>query len=167
VYPLAAVTPEPDWRLACVLVALVALAVVASFVGRLDVERDQVTAAARAVAQLAVVSLVIAATLRSLWASLALVLLMYVVATLTAAQRVGVPIRQAYWVGMAIGAGALPVTCLAVGSGVVPLNGAGIIPIAGIVIGGAMSASTLTGRRAYDELKGHVRDIGGVEPPRS
>jgi putative ABC transport system permease protein len=29
-----------------------------------------------------------------------------------------------------------------------------VIPIAGIVVGGAMTASTLTGRRAFDELSG-------------
>ena len=37
----------------------------------------------------------------------------------------------------------------------IPLNGAGIIPIAGIVIGNAMTAATLTGRRAFDELSAH------------
>jgi putative ABC transport system permease protein len=37
---------------------------------------------------------------------------------------------------------------------VVPLTGAALVPVAGIVIGGAMTASSLTGRRAYDELAG-------------
>ena len=58
---LAATTaPTPDWRLAVVLVALVALGVGASYVGKLGVERETVVASVRAVAQLAVVSLVIA-----------------------------------------------------------------------------------------------------------
>src|SRR6185436_12767453 len=39
--------------------------------------------------------------------------------------------------------------------GVVPFNGPGIIPIAGIVVGNMMTASTLTGRRAFDELSGN------------
>ena len=76
-------TVSPDWRLAVVLVLLVALAVVASVVGRLDVERTQVVAAVRAVAQLGVVSLVIAAALASVWWSLAFVLLMFTVASVT------------------------------------------------------------------------------------
>jgi putative ABC transport system permease protein len=155
VHPMATLAPASDWRLALVLTALVALAVLASAVGRLGVGRDHITAAARAVTQLAVVSLLITATLQSWWASTAFVLLMYLIATATSARRVGVSTTQAGWVGLAVGAGALPVVGLALGSGVVPLNGAGLIPIAGIVIGGAMTAATLTGRRAFDELAGH------------
>lgn len=81
------------------------------------------SAAVRAAVQLAVVSLVIAAALSSLWFSLT------------------------------FAAGALPVLGLCLVSGVVPFNGAGVIPVAGILIGGAMTASTLTGRRASDEIK--------------
>jgi putative ABC transport system permease protein len=51
----SAATVSPDWRLAVVLVLLVALAVAASVVGRLDVERTQVVAAVRAVVQLGLV----------------------------------------------------------------------------------------------------------------
>jgi putative ABC transport system permease protein len=158
--PLTTTAPTPDWRLALVLVLLVALAVAASAAGRLGVGRQQVTAAVRAVVQLAVVSTVIAATLRSLWWSLAFVLLMYVVATATSARRVRVPGGQVGWIGLAIAAGAVPVIGLALGSGVIPFNGAGIIPIAGIVIGNAMTAATLTGRRASDEL---VAGFGSYE----
>jgi putative ABC transport system permease protein len=113
-----------------------------------------VTAAARAVIQLSVVSLVITAALRSLGWSLAVVLVMYLVATGTSARRIGLPRRQVAWVGLAVAAGVLPVLALSLGSGVVPFTGAGIVPIAGIVIGGMMTASTLTGRRAFDELVG-------------
>lgn len=155
--PLAATTtaPSPDLRLAVVLVLLVALAVAASYVGRLGVERNQVTAAVRAVVQLALVSLVIAAALRSLWWSLAFVCLMFAVATATSAGRIGVPPRQVPWVMAAVTAGAVPVLVLILGSGVVPFNGPGVIPIAGIVIGNTMTAATLTGRRAYDEIASH------------
>ena len=83
----AAATPEPDLRLAVVLVLLVAVAVAASYVGGLGVEREQVVAAVRAVVQLAVVSLVIAAALRSLLWSFAFVGLMYLVASFTSAKR--------------------------------------------------------------------------------
>ena len=47
---------SPDWRLAVVLVLLVAMAVGAALAGRLGTERGYVTAALRAVVQLAVVS---------------------------------------------------------------------------------------------------------------
>lgn len=145
-------TVSPDWRLAVVLVLLVALAVVASVVGRLDVERTQVVAAVRAVAQLGMVSLVIAAALASVWWSLAFVLLMFTVASVTSTGRIGTPRDQLPWVAFAIASGALPVLALVFASGVVPFNGPGIIPIAGIVVGNMMTAATLTGRRAYDEI---------------
>jgi putative ABC transport system permease protein len=147
-------------RLAAVLVALVVLAVATSYLGQLGVQRDHVTAAARAVVQLAVVSLVIAAALRSVWWSAAVVLVMYLVAVGTSARRINLVPMQWPWVGTAIAAGVVPVLVLSLGSGVVPFNGAGIVPIAGIVIGGMMTAATLTGRRACDEL---VQQFGSYE----
>jgi putative ABC transport system permease protein len=156
----AAPAPTPDWRLAAVLVVLVVLAVAASYFGQLGVQRDHVTAAARAVVQLAVVSLVIAAALRSVWWSLAVVLMMYLVAVGTSARRIRLMPSQWPWVAAAIAAGVVPVLVLSLGSGVIPFNGAGIVPIAGIVIGGMMTASTLTGRRACDEL---VQQFGSYE----
>ena len=137
------------------LVALVALAVTTSYVGRLGVGRDHVTAAVRATVQLAVVSLLIAAALDSVWWSFVVVLVMLLVAVATASRRVDVIRSQVPWVGLAIVCGVFPVLALSLGSGVVPLNGAGIIPIAGIVVGNMMTAATLTGRRACDELVGH------------
>ena len=149
-----ATAPSPDWRLAVVLGVLVVLAVAASYVGHLDVERTHLTASARAVVQLAVVSLVITAALGSIWWSLAFAVLMFSVATWTSAGRIDIPLAQIGWVGAAIAAGVVPVLALILGSGVVPFNGAGLVPVAGIVIGGAMTAATLTGRRAYDEISG-------------
>ena len=149
----AAVTP--DWRLAVVLVVLVGVAVVAALVGRLGTERSYPTAALRAVVQLSLVSLVISAALASVWLSLAFVLLMFVVATVTSTGRIRTPRGQMPWVGLAIASGIVPVLALIFASGVVPFNGPGIIPIAGIVVGNMMTASTLTGRRAFDELSGH------------
>ena len=160
----------PDWRLAVVLVVLVALGVTASWVGDLGVGRDQVTAAVRAVLQLAVVSLVIATALQSVWLSLAFVLLMFVVATWTSGGRLDVPRGQLPWVAAAIAAGLLPVLALVLASGVVPFNGPGILPIAGIVVGNTMTAASLTGRRAFDELtaqSGSLRGRSGAGPDQS
>jgi putative ABC transport system permease protein len=156
----ASVTPAPDWRLAAVLVALVGIALTTSYTARLGMGHEHVTAAARAVVQLAVVSLLITAALASLWWSLGAVLVMYAVATGTSGRRIGIPAGHVPWVGVAIAAGALPVVALSVGSGVIPLTGPGIVPVAGIVVGGMMTAATLTGRRAFDEL---VSQFGGYE----
>ncbi len=156
----AAGTVTPDWRLAGVLVLLVAVAATASALGRLGVERQHLTAAVRAVVQLSVVSVVIAAALASVWWSLAFVALMFSVAALTSTGRIGSPRSQLPWVAAAIAAGVLPVLGLVLASGVVPFTGVGVIPVAGIVIGGTMTAATLTGRRAYDEL---TRSFGTYE----
>ena len=149
---LLTAAPAADWRLAVVLGVLTTIAVVVSALARLEAAREQLVATVRAVVQLAVVSTVIAAVLASVPWSLAFVVLMFAVATATSTRRLGVPARQAPHVGLAIGLGAVPVVALCLGSGVVPFTGAGIVPVAGILIGGAMVAATLTGRRAFQEL---------------
>jgi putative ABC transport system permease protein len=148
-----ATAPTADWRLAVVLMVLTVAAVVTSRVGGLGVEREQAIAAARAVVQLALVSAVIALVLRSLVWSLGFVLVMFTVATLTSTRRLGLPVSAASWVGLAVGAGAAPVVALCLGSGIVPFNGPGLLPVAGIIVGGAMTAATLTGRRAFQEMR--------------
>lgn len=153
--PGVVIAPEPSWRLAVVLVILLAIAVAASLWGRLGAHREQVTAAGRAVVQLALVSLVIAAALRSVWWSAAFAALMFVVATFTATRRLDVPRARAALVGAAIAGGAVPVLALVLGSGVIPFNGPGLVPTAGIIIGGAMTGATLSGRRAFAELRDH------------
>jgi len=57
-------------------------------------------------------------------------------------------------------AGATPAVALVLASGAVPLRGEAVIPIAGILIGGAMTATSLAGRRLRDELS---RRRGEVE----
>jgi len=144
--------PTADWRLGLVLLALLGIAVTVSRVGRLGVGREQATAAIRAVVQLALVSLVIAAVLRHVSWSLGFATLMLAIATVTSTRRLRAGIRGLPLVGLAIAVGAVPIIALCLGSGVVPFNGAGVIPIAGILIGNAMTAATLTGRAVFHEL---------------
>src|SRR3954471_5263521 len=73
---------------AVVLAALVVLAVTAAAIGRLGAGRGLVTASLRAVLQLGAVSLLIAAVLRSWWATAGFVLVMVLVAAATSARRV-------------------------------------------------------------------------------
>jgi putative ABC transport system permease protein len=150
--PVSTLAPEADWRLAVVLVVLVAAAVATSWWGGLGVAREEVTAAVRAVLQLAAVSLLLVSIMESLSWSFAFVALMFVVATGTSLRRMQAPLTELPWVALSLGVGAGPVVGLVLVSGLVPLTGAGVIPIAGIIIGGAMTAATLTGRRAFDEL---------------
>jgi uncharacterized protein (TIGR00245 family) len=145
------------------VVALLLLTAIAAAAGRLSglgQDRPVVLAVVRATLQLAAVSAVLAAVLRSLWLSVAFVLLMLGIAAVTAAGRITRrPLRTAGAAcrvgasGLAIAAGAAPVVGVVLASGAVPLTGIAVIPVAGIVIGGAMTATSLAGRRLRDELE--------------
>jgi putative ABC transport system permease protein len=137
--------------LGAVLLVLVAVAVGAAAVGRLGTGRATVTAAVRAAVQLAVVSALIVVVVRSLWSSAAFVLLMLATATLTSARRMTHD-RSGLLAVLPIACGVAVVLTLVLLSGAVPLTGIAVVPVGGIVIGGAMTATSLAGRRALDEL---------------
>ena len=137
---------------AAVLAALVVVAALTARIGRLSVSREMVTASVRAALQLAAVSLLIVAVLQSWWATAAFVMLMVVVAAATSARRI-TTIRSGWPVLLPIAAGALPIGAGIVAAGTVPLTEVAVLPIAGILIGGAMTATSLSGRRALDELR--------------
>jgi putative ABC transport system permease protein len=141
-------------------VVLVVVAAVAGSLSGLGQSRPIVVAAARAGLQLAAVSALLAVVLGSLALSAAFLLLMLTVAAATSARRVtgaalGAPggLRRVATLAVPIGAGALPVVALVVATGTVPLRGVALIPIGGILVGGAMTATSLAGRRLFDELR--------------
>lgn len=146
---------EPGLPLAIALVLLVALAVAVSLVARLQLSRQVVWASVRAVLQLAAVSLIITAALSHLALAAAFGLVMFAVAVFTSAGRCGVRDRW-WWVAVAMAAGIVPVLLVVFLSGTAPLNGAALVPIAGIIIGNTMTGHTLVGRKAFDELRGTV-----------
>ncbi|WP_067449986.1 ABC transporter permease [Actinomadura macra] len=163
--------PEVGPVLALVLVALAAGAGVLARFGGLGLGRDMVVAAARAAVQLAVVSLVIAVVLRSAGWTAVFIAGMVVVAVATAGHRItGAVARSAWWTTLPIVAGVAPVLALLMASTLVPARPVAVLPIAGIFIGGAMSATGLTGRRALDELAARRGEYeGGLAlglPPR-
>jgi putative ABC transport system permease protein len=140
------------WGLAVALVVLVGIAAVVSLLGRFGISRALVTASVRAVLQLAVVATIIVAVVRSWWLTVAFVLVMLSVASFTSARRM-TRHRSGLLAAAAIGAGVLPVLAIVLLSGAVPLTGIAVVPVAGIVIGGAMTATSLGGRRALDDLE--------------
>jgi putative ABC transport system permease protein len=79
------------------------------------------------------------------------VAVMYVAASVTAGRRVTHG-ASAGWVAGPILASTLPVLTALLLTGVLPSNALAVIPVSGIMIGGAMTASTLAGRRALDDL---------------
>ncbi|WP_033218225.1 ABC transporter permease [Kitasatospora phosalacinea] len=144
----------------------VLLAVAALVAGRggLGHGRAVLRAGLRAAVQLALVALVIAWVVRSLWTSALFVLLMFAVAVRTAGRRVGEGGRSAArwewaWAAVPIAAGVLPVLLLLAATGLLPAKGITVVPVAGILIGGALTATSLAGRRALDELRSRHGEV--------
>jgi putative ABC transport system permease protein len=116
-------------------------------------------AAARAVVQLAAVSTVLAAAMTHLWSSIAVLLVMFVVATFTAARRTQAG-RSAAWMALPLAVGLLAVIPALLLTGLIPATGVALVPIVGIVLGGTMTASAVAAKRGLDALH---RRVGEVE----
>ncbi|SNT60490.1 putative ABC transport system permease protein [Asanoa hainanensis] len=143
-------TVSPSVTYAAVLVVLVVVAAAVAALARLRVSRALVVASLRAVVQLAAISLLIIAVLRSWGLTVVFVASMLTIAAFTSGGRVG---RRSPLVAVPILAGTLPVLALILVTGTVPVTPIAVVPIAGILIGGAMTATSLSGRRALETLR--------------
>ncbi|EWS91302.1 hypothetical protein SSIG_01727 [Streptomyces filamentosus NRRL 11379] len=137
--------------LGIVLAVLLVFAAVVAAWASLGRSREILVAGVRAAAQLAAVSLLIGWVVRSVAPLLGFVALMFAVAVWTAGRRI-TRNRSWRWAAVPIGAGVLPVVAALLLTGLVPVRGMALIPVAGILIGGALTATVLSGRRALDEL---------------
>jgi putative ABC transport system permease protein len=149
--------------LGVVLVVLLVAAIGIAAYARLADENEKysrgiATAGVRAAIQLAVVSALIGWVVHHVAALLGFVALMYGVASWTAGRRVT---RNATWrwAAVPVGVGSLPVVVLLVVTGLVPVNGLALIPVAGILIGGGLTGTVLGGRRALEELTGRAGEV--------
>jgi putative ABC transport system permease protein len=144
----ATVTPSVTY--AVVLAVFVCAAAVVAALARLGASRALVVASLRAVVQLAAISLLIVAVLRSWGLTAAFVASMLTIAAFTSGGRMG---RRSLAAAVPILAGTAPVLALVLLTGTVPMTPVAVVPIAGILIGGAMTATTLAGRRALETLR--------------
>jgi putative ABC transport system permease protein len=143
-----------------VAAVLVVAAVGLSGATRMGLERELVLAAVRAAAQLTVVGAIIALVFEHAGLAWAFVAVMLGAASLTSGRRLrGAPraIARAA-AAIALGAAAAIVPLLATGA--FDTRPRELIPIAGILIGGAMVATSVTGRRLIDRAE---EDRAGVE----
>lgn len=138
-------------RLVAAVLGLAIASAVLRRVAGLGNGRDEVLAIARATVQLGAVGLIITAVLASWWLTLVFVVLMTAVAALTSAGRMRVRGRALPL--LPIGLGALPVTAALLAIGLLPAEPISLVPTAGILIGNAMTATTLSGRRGLDSLE--------------
>lgn len=116
------------------------------------------SAAVRAALQLAAVSTVLAVALQRLWSSMLVLLVMFVVASITAARRSQAQ-HGAWWLAVALAAGMVMVIPLLTLTGVVPFTGVAVVPVFGIVLGGTMTASAVAARRALDALTQRAGEV--------
>ncbi|WP_419994589.1 ABC transporter permease [Streptomyces boninensis] len=152
---LLPVTPLLGYVLAALLLAAIAVAALAHLGdgrGRTPHWRAIGTAGLRAAVQLGAVSLVIGWVVHALGLLLAFVGLMFAVAAWTAGHRI-TQNGSWRWAAAPIAAGVLPVLVVLLLTGLLPLRGIALIPVAGILIGGGLTATVLGGRRALDELQ--------------
>jgi len=141
------------WPLIGLVVVLAGSAAVATWLAGLGRPSAVVIAAIRAVAQLAAVSLVIGFVLRSLALTAAFLALMIIVAAGTSAHRITGSLRpRSWWTAVPILAGIVPTLGAILLSTAMPIEPIAILPTAGILIGGAMTATSISGRRATEEL---------------
>lgn len=142
-----------DWvRLLIVCLVFTAAACAIAWFTGLTTPKPFLKAAVRAAVQLAAVSAVITVVLSHLGLTGVFLVLMAVVATVTSARRTGTG-RRGAWVAVAILIGTVPALGLLILIGLLPVEGIALIPVGGILIGGAMTATTLSARRALDALR--------------
>lgn len=143
----------PALGVALVLLAVLACAV--AWAGGTGHARGIAFASVRATLQLAALGAALTFIVTSLWFTAAFVLLMATTASWTAAGRVlsrRPTLREAAITGLPIVSASVGVVVSLVSAGVVPTRGIAIIPIIGILLGGAMTTASLAGRRALTEL---------------
>ena len=142
---------DAGFALAALCAAMAVAAALVYRISGLDRALSVPAAALRGAAQLAVVSLVLAAALRHLWSAVAVLLVMFAAASVTAARRSKAG-RSGLWLTVALAVGITAVLTPMLASGVVPLEGVALIPIGGIVLGNAMTSTSLAAKRALDAI---------------
>ncbi|GAB2633713.1 ABC transporter permease [Prescottella soli] len=148
---MSASLANPGLALFVLCAVMVACTAVVYRIARLGNPMTAPWAAARGALQLAAVSLVLAAALGRLWSSFLVLAVMFVAAAFTAGRRAKAG-RSAAWLSVALACGVGVVVPLMLVSGVVPLEGVAIVPIGGIVLGNAMTATALAAKRGLDAI---------------
>lgn len=143
---------QPGWPVAIALAVLLLVALGAHRLNGYRLEVPVLVAAVRALVQLSVVALLIEAVIEDIWLSWLLVAAMFAMGVLTTTRRTEAP-RAWPWAALGMAAGVAPVLAVVLLSGAIPLQGIAIIPVAGIIVGNAMTGHTLVGRRAFAALR--------------
>ncbi|MBA2313604.1 MAG: iron export ABC transporter permease subunit FetB [Actinobacteria bacterium] len=138
---------------------LVVVAIGISFRRKLHLEKELVVAATRAMVQLFILAVLIRAVFASLGLTSLLLIVMLVAATFTSTRRL-VSVPGSIWVsGVSIAASSGFALVVLFALGIFEPEPRVVIPVAGILIGNTMTATSLAGARMRDELTRNLADI--------
>jgi len=126
---------------------------------RLGLESEIGVSVLRAGVQLSIAALVITTVFEHLALSGLFVLVMLAVASWTAARRWGGVPHAWAWAAASIGSSAGVVLAVVFASGAFELRPQELIPLAGIIIGGSMVASSIAGLRLREEVTDQLATI--------
>jgi putative ABC transport system permease protein len=140
-------------------IAFAAFAVVLAWRMRVDLSRELGVAAIRAIAQLTVVGAVIALVFAVPALSFVFVAVMALTASLTSASRLHALPHSQRLAAIAIALPAIIAVALLIAIGAFDPTPRSAVPTAGIFIGGAMTATTLAGRRLLEALSDAADEI--------
>ncbi|WP_380159216.1 ABC transporter permease [Kineococcus sp. R86509] len=142
------------------LVLLAGTAVGVGHLGGLRQGRDVVVVVARAVVQIVLVGLVLGLVLRTPFLAPLYLALALGVASWTSARRLAFA-RVWPVTALAIGSGAVVSAVVVVGTGALQWHVLQVLPFTAQLIGGAMSATTLAGRRMLDDVDADWASVEG------
>ncbi|HET6877812.1 MAG TPA: ABC transporter permease [Jatrophihabitans sp.] len=135
------------------LVLLLAIGVGALTLAGVHARRAMVTASARAVVQLSLVALALRGVFAAPVAAIAVLAVMYSVVVWTAGRRLRAHAGALAAVALSCAAGATVSIGIIVGLPVLSRDVRTLVAASGIVLGGTMTAATLTGRRISEGLR--------------
>ncbi|WP_228374267.1 ABC transporter permease [Demequina phytophila] len=147
------------WNLIVGVALLLVLAIGALTFAGVPQRRAIILASLRAAAQLTVVALALRGVFSAPPVAIVVLTVMLAVATWTAARRIAEHEHALASVAVAILAGASVTVTIVVGLPTLTRDLRTLIAVSGIVIGGAMTAATLTGRRLTAALRDHRDEV--------
>ena len=141
------------WRVGFGLALLLAIGIGTLTLAGVPARRTMITASLRAVAQLTLVALALRGVFAAPLAVIAVLAVMFTVVVLTAARRLSAHRGALAAVATSCAAGAVVTIGIVVGLPVLSRDVRTLVAVSGIVLGGTMTAATLTGRRLSDGLR--------------
>lgn len=149
--------PALSTLLAVTLLVAVQVAVMATT--GVTLRRESVVAVLRAVVQLAVLSFVLSGVITNPWWVAVALAVMFAVASVTSARRLGWSLPRFATVAGAMASGIAVTLVIVFATGALELSPRYALAIGGIITGNAMTASTLAGRRVTHSIAERFNEV--------